>query len=205
MNLAALKVQVRDLLADAKNYTPNSTTAITAQSYSDAQITDALNFACKEFAKRTGCTYAETACTANTTYNFTIPSTYLKIVDVLDNNKKELNSTSLFFENLHDPSWRSTWATTKTPKRWFKLDGDSIAVTPGFPSGLYPYVCLLQVPTALASDADNVDTRIDVSFQEYLKYAACAYLLQIEGDGQNIGLADKWMDMFNRLVGNGGA
>jgi len=203
--LLQLRTMVRDLLADAKNYTPSGITAVAAQTYSDSQINDAINFACKQYAGKTRCTYDEVACTTSpSTSYYTIPSAYLEIVDVLSNTGLRLEKSTIEFEYLCRPNWKATWSVNSAPKRWLQIDGSTIAVNPGFPSGLYPKVCMLEVPTTLALDADTVDARIDTSSQEYLKYAAGAYLLQIDGDEQSIQLADKWLDQFNRLIAGGG-
>ena len=73
MTLATLRTLVRQLVGDPQGST-----------YSLEMYQDAINFACKEYAKKTGVTYVETPVTMDT-YDgtCTIPTSYMRINRVL--------------------------------------------------------------------------------------------------------------------------
>ena len=73
MTLATLRTLVRQLVGDPQGST-----------YSPEMYQDAINFACKEYAKKTGATYVETAVSMDSATGFcTIPTSYLRINRVL--------------------------------------------------------------------------------------------------------------------------
>ena len=57
------------------------------------------------------------------------------------------------------------------------------------------------VGTGAGTVMDVVDLRIPESHNEYLKYAAASWLLQLDGDGQDLKTADGHMQKFNSLIG----
>lgn len=73
MTLATLRSLTRQLIGDPQGST-----------YSPEMYQDAINFACKEYAKKTGATYVETSVTMDTyTGLCTIPTPYMRINRVL--------------------------------------------------------------------------------------------------------------------------
>ena len=73
MTLATLRALTRQLIGDPQGST-----------YSPEMYQDAINFACKEYAKKTGVTYIETGVTMDAyTGLCTIPTSYLRINRVL--------------------------------------------------------------------------------------------------------------------------
>ena len=73
MTLATLRTLVRQLVGDPQGST-----------YSPEMCQDAINFACKEYAKKTGATYVETSVTMDTyTGLCTIPTPYMRINRVM--------------------------------------------------------------------------------------------------------------------------
>ena len=48
--------------------------------------------------------------------------------------------------------------------------------------------------------ADPIDTRIPVPYQRFLKYAAASWLLQIDGDTQDMQTAANYLAMFSEII-----
>lgn len=171
-------------------------------SYSPQMYTDAINFAIKDYARKTGATYTETAATPDANGFCTIPTAYLRINRVLflvgGTTLTQLVESSFNFESMKS----NTWSTlTGTPKRWVLWSGAKIKLTP-IPSPIYSAtIGYVETPTALALDADTIDARIPDSHGEYLKYAAAAWLLLLDGDTHNSEQADALMNKFNQLIG----
>ena len=169
--------------------------------YSSQMYADSINFAIKEYAKKTGITYLETTATPDANGFITIPSDYLRVQRVvypIAGVNTQLVEGDLRFESMK----YNTWATLSgTPVRWILFDGARVKLTP-YPTS--PVACVLgyvQRPTTLALDSDTVDSRIPDSHSEFLKYAAGAWLLHLDGDAQSIQLANEYMNEFNQLIG----
>jgi hypothetical protein len=113
---------------------------------------------------------------------------------------KQLVQTEPRFEETKDDQWEDR--TGASPRRWCMWTGTSIKITP-IPTDYASNsvrIDYIEQPTALANDADTVDSRIPLNQQEYLKYAAAAWLLQMMNDEQNIALASAFDKQFNNLI-----
>jgi len=113
--------------------------------------------------------------------------------------KKQLLESTFQFESMKDPSWQT--ATANQPLRWVLWSGASIKITPIPTDTTNVTIGYVEYPAALTSDGSTVDNRIPDGHAEYLKYAAAAYLLLLDGDNQNIQLADSMISKFNQLIG----
>lgn len=113
---------------------------------------------------------------------------------------KQLVRTEPGFEEMKDDQWEDRFGPS--PRRWCMWTGTSIKITP-IPDDYSTNsvrIDYIEQPTALANDADTVDSRIPESQQEYLKYAAAAWLLQHMNDEQNLALASAFDKQFNNLI-----
>ncbi len=212
MNLGQLKTAVRNLLADNINFTPTDPSAVSAQSYSEAQVTEAVNWAAKKYVdKKAFAPNTVATCTrTSTTAKFALPWTLngpIRVMYVFSGSTRLLDTT-LQYERMMNPDFIPETPSNTEAKRW--MMGDSgikeIIVAPGVPTATTSVSAhVVDSPTALAVDADALSTLyVPTAAQEYLKYAAAAWLLQNEGDMQNIQLADKFMDTFNNLIAGTG-
>ena len=113
---------------------------------------------------------------------------------------KQLVRTEPGFEEMKDDQWEDRIGAS--PRRWCMWTGTSIKITPipdDYDSNSVR-IDYIEQPTALANDADTVDSRIPLSQQEYLKYAAAAWLLQHMNDEQSIALSSVFDKQFNNLI-----
>lgn len=193
MTVGTLKYLVQYLVGD-----PQLTT------YSQQMYLDSINFACKEYAKKTGATYVETAVTPDANGFCAIPTPYIRIQRVLYKVKNVTNTqlveSTYSFESMKNPVWTNQYGT---PKRWVLYSGAKVKLTPIPVTGaiFQATVGYVEHPADLASDSSTLDTRIPESHGEFLKYAAASWLLLLDGDGQNIALADNFMSKFNQMIG----
>ena len=168
--------------------------------YSTQMYTDAINFAIKEYAHKTGVTYIEASAAVDATGFATIPSTYLRVNRVVYGTT-ELVESDFKFESMRSATWQTDTLATG-PKRWILWSGAKVKLTPLLAT--WPGTCTIgytDVPTALSADSDAVDSRIPASHNEYLKYAAGFWLLNLDGDGQDLQQANMFMQEFNSLIG----
>jgi len=186
--LAALRSWTQYLIGDTNGNT-----------YSTEMYTDALNFAQKEYAHKTGVTYTESLVAVDAEGLVGIPSTYMKLNRVIYAGSEMIES-DFKFESMRSASWQTDTATA--PKRWVLYSGAKIKLTP-IVSG-WPGACTVgftDTPTALTLDTDTVDARIPNAHNEYLKYAAAFWLKNLDGDAQSIQEANIFMSQFNGLIG----
>lgn len=187
--LAGLRYWTSYLVGD-----PQTTT------FSPQMYTDAINFAIKDYAHKTGVTYTETAnVVVSASGMVTIPTSYLKLNRVTYAGS-ELVETTINFEAMRSPTWQTDAATL--PKRWLLYSGATIKLTPIVAS--WPGTCAIgytDVPTLLVADSDPVDSRIPIAHNEYLKYAAAFWLLTLDGDTQDFQGGNEFMAKFNALIG----
>ena len=117
---------------------------------------------------------------------------------------KQLVQTEPRFEETKDDQWESRFGPS--PRRWCMWTGKSIKITPiptvdpDVDADLGVRIDYIEQPTALSADADTVDSRIPASQQEYLKYAAAAWLLQHMNDEQSLALSSVFDKQFNNLI-----
>lgn len=176
--------------------------------YSLQMYRDAINFAIKDYAVKTGITYAESSPIVPDASGFvTLPTDYIRVRRVIFNvggtTATQLIESSFKFESDNSNTWQTLTQATAgyPPRRWVLWSGAKVKLTP-IPSPAYTAIVgYVQKPTDLALDADTVDARIPDPHNEYLKYAAAFWLLQLDGDNQNLALADSYMTKFNQLIG----
>ncbi len=169
--------------------------------YTSTMYKDGINFAIKEYAKKTGATYAEATATPDANGFITIPTDYIRIQRVIypiSSVQTQLVESSFRFESMKYNVWQTT---TGTPARWILWSGQKIKITPIPTSPLSTTIGYVQKPTDLSLDSDTVDARIPDTHNEFLKYAAGAWLLHLDGDAQSIPLANEYMNEFNQLIG----
>lgn len=203
MNLGQLKTDVRDLLRDNSSFGITAPVSGDANTFSDTQVVDAINFAVRRFAELTRSTFLITSplLAPSADGTVTIPTDHIKIEYVTWSGKM-LDESWTSLEYLKNPTWLTQ--TGDTVLRWTKTGGSTIKLTPIIIAFSTPTlqcgIQYIQSPTLLVADADNVDSRIPEYEQHYLKYAAGWYLLQMDNDQRNQTLADKYMQQFQMLI-----
>jgi hypothetical protein len=203
---AELITLTRNLLNDNVNYEASSPGIESAQSFSATMYLDAVNFACKQYALKTNATYVEAAITAATvTSTLAVPTDILNPIRVTASNKV-LVPSSYEFESLKNPQWSSITVSSTVTRadRWIRQDNSNIRLIPAEYNVASYKLCYTQMPTVMTANASNVDSRIYVQHQDYLKFAAGAYLLQFRGDEHSLRLADQYMKVFESLVATSG-
>ena len=187
LTLAQLRYLTQYLVGDPQTST-----------YSTTMYLDAINFAVKDYAKKTGATYAESTATPDANGFAVIPTSYIRLLRVLYSGSQLVEST-FSFESMKDPAWQTT---VGTPRRWILWSGAKVKISPIPAVPTSATIGYVEDPTDLVLDADVVDTRIPWAHHEYLKYAAGSWLLNLDGDGQDNQLADSYMAKFNALIGH---
>ena len=192
LTLAQLRLATQILVGDS------SMTTFDATMYKDA-----INFAIKNYATKTGATYIEADVTPDVSGFCVIPTGYIRLQRVSykvgGTVVTELTESTFSFESMKSSVWQL--ATATVPKRWVLWSGAKVKITP-IPTVIYAAtIGYIENPVDLAVDADVVDARIPIIHQEYLKYVAASWLLLLDGDGENIGMADNLMGKFNSLIG----
>lgn len=188
LTLAQLKTLVQDLVGD-KGQTFGPTT----------HLVDAINWGIKQYCHMTGVSYIEASAAVDAAGLVTIPTDYMKVNRVIYSGS-QLVESGFAWESSKNPAWQT--ATGTAPKRWVLWSGAKIKLTPIVAT--WPGTCTVgytQTPTALSIDADTVDARIPNQHNEYIKYAAAAWLFNLDGDTQDINKAANYMGMFSQLIG----
>ena len=202
MTLGQLKTLVRDLIRDNVNYEATAPDSQSALNYTNTQVVEAINYAIKNYCDKTGATYLWEFADLDDDGIAEIPTDYIRVLGVEFMNK-ELVKSSDDFESMKDDQWETRRGTVT--RRWVMWSGSHVKLTPipdvpgadGMPSCVIKYI---EQPTALSADADEVDSRIPESQQEYLKYSAAAWLLQHMNDEQSIALSSVFDKQFNNLI-----
>lgn len=170
--------------------------------FSSQMYQDAINYAIKDYAKKTEATYIEATVTPDANGFCAIPSRYIRIKRVSHltggTTLTQLVESTMSFESMKSEVWQ---AATGTPKRWVLWSGEKVKITP-IPSPAYSAtIGYIEDPADLTTDAATVDTRIPLVHNEYLKYAASAWLLMLDGDSQDVPKAFALMNVFNQMIG----
>lgn len=118
---------VRNLVADAPSV---------SNTWSDDQIAESVNFACKEYAKKTRATRYHFDSTVTYEGEFPTPTDYLELVHI-QYLGKELVQTDHDFEAVKSATWESD--TASTTKRWLYLGGNAVKLVPAL-TGWTPVV-----------------------------------------------------------------
>ena len=204
---AQLITLTRNLLNDNVNYESSSPGIESAQAYSATMYLDAINFACKQYALKTNATYLETSITAATvTSTLTTPTDILNQVRITDPTGKVLVPSSYEFEALKNPRWAAiTVSSTATySDRHIRSDHRNVRLIPFDYNGPAYKFGYTQMPTEMTSTASVIDNRVYAQHQDYLKFAAGAYLLQFRGDELSLRLADQYIKTFDSLITTSG-
>jgi hypothetical protein len=199
-------VLTRNLLNDNVNYSTSASGVDSAQSFGATMYMDAVNFACKQYALRTNATYIEASITSATaTSTIAVPADILNPLRVMSGNKI-LVPSSYEFESLKNPQWSAITVSSTVTKsdRWIRLNNNQVRLVPADYNAAAYKLCYTQMPTIMTANASTVDSRIYTQHQDYLKFAAGAYLLQFRGDEQSLRLAGQYMGIFESLVVSAG-
>lgn len=182
------------------------------RAFNDTMLCDAINWAQNHLCRIKLFTRTETT-VSNTVAPFrkyAVPAGWLHLIEVLDTSSNPLDKTTEDFEDRKgNTAWRTT---TGTPKRWYWYDGSNVALEP-VPSASYS-VTMVYVDTPspqftitngsfTQADTVTLDARIPAYYLPFLKYAAAAWLLQLDGDEQDIQKADKYLATFLQLAERG--
>jgi len=193
---------VRSLLGDNVNFTAIAPDSVVGQDYDDGMITDAVNEAIRLYCEmKPQSTYIETSATTPTGGRLTAPADYLHVRRVVYAGNV-LAKSSQEFEVMTNPAYSTTIGTAT--RRWYWVDSNTIGLSPLLSSWAASAVIgYIQMPALLVSTVQTapVDARINFNHQEYLKYAAAAYLLQMENDQQSLQMAEAFMAEFKNLIG----
>jgi len=200
MTIGQLKSLIRSLVGDAINYTPNSNASFTAQTYSDQQLSASIAHAFKLYGTLTDKLYKEYPNIILTDSGFAdLPSGDLGVLHCIFNGTDLLKS-SLKFEYMKNPAWQ---LVTGTPTRFIEYDGAKVRIIPKQTiiedEDQFVTIGVVDIPP-VGVDGDEIDSRISGNHQDHLKLAAAAYLLTIQGDQQNIDLANNYLQQFNMLI-----
>jgi hypothetical protein len=119
---------------------------------------------------------------------------------------KILIPSSYVFEAVKNPKWGliPVSSTLTFSDRWIRYDNSRIRLIPADYNAASYVIGYIQTPTVLTASTSQVDSRIYLQHQEYLKFAAGAYLLQFRGDEQSLRLADQYKQIFDSLVSTSG-
>ena len=115
-----------------------------------------------------------------------------------------LIKTSRAAEASRSPKWEHI--TADVPTRWLMWGHNKIMLIPKRAAGFtddYNTVKFgyIEMPNLLSTAADTVDERIPYKDQEFLKYAAAYYLLNMRTDKQFTDMAEYFMQTFHKLIG----
>lgn len=204
----------RNLLSDNVNFAAISPDSRVGNSYTDAQVTEGINFAIKEYCRANPYrTYTKSgALTPASDGSIAVPADSLGVIEVFYAGAK-LSKSSPSFEAMKSPTYTTDTGAIDTsgfrssagPRRWFYRDSKTLVLVPLSPSawGSTAYVCYTQMPTLLSESAPStvIDTRIIETHQEFLKYGAASYLLQNDNDKQSIELSVGFFNEFKQLIG----
>lgn len=188
--LADVKSEVRILVGDVESL---------SLSWDDATVTASINWAVEHFFKLTGKSYTEAELTKSGT-TFPLPNSYIYVKRAgykpTGGTNTWLLQSTVDQETNKNPNWQTL---VGTPKRWVMFDGNKILLTPNPSTG----TCVIgyaEEPVSLVNDNDAIDSRIPVPYQRFLKYAAAAWLLQIDGDTQDAATAVAYLTMFAEFI-----
>jgi hypothetical protein len=194
MTIGELKSLIRSLVGDAINYTPNSNASFSASTYSDQQVSAAISHAFKLYGTMTDKLYKEHTNVALADGFANMPAGDMGVLHVLFGGVDLLRS-DLKFEYQKNPAWQ---IVTGTPTRFIEFDGARVRVVPKPSSGAVN-IGVVDIP-AVGADNTQIDSRISETHQDHLKLAGAAYLLTLQGDQQNIDLANNYIQQFAALI-----
>lgn len=198
MKLSELRTQTRDLLGDVIRGA-NPTT------FSEDQVKDALNYACRIYCQKKQNTYKDAPLTADANGIVTVTTGaggafvygFFEI-DSVHTNLGQLDRSDIVFESRLNRAWRTEQGIAR---RFFELDGHRLQLVPRHPNASVT-VGGYEEPVPMAGDGDTPDPRVSLSDHDVLKYAAAAYLLLLDGkDAGDLPLSQAYMDAFDKAIG----
>lgn len=165
--------------------------------YTQVDVIKAINWSISLLCERTGYTYNLVSPTSVGLGMYATPSDNLKIMYVM-NGTNVLDPSTVEWENIKSSTWRNT---TDQAIRYV-MEGTNI-----HPVGIVTTINIgyNQKPNDLAITTETVDNRIPDFFQEAIKYAAAAYLRNLDGGPEDISVADKDMIYFTQLLAGANA
>lgn len=193
-NRGELRAEVRELIG----------AGIFDRCYQTDWADEAIDFACEQVAALLGLTFAFSDSIAVTNRYAASPGDAIRVESVRtlpegDVMGRMLLRSTRAAEDRKNPSWRDR---TGEPTVWLEETGSTIRLN-GQPTSNAVIVGYMQQPTAMTDDADTPDTRIPPALHPHLKYAAAAYLLNLEGQGRNPEKANELFSQFGILIGVG--
>lgn len=188
--LAQVRDEVRTLIGDA----PALATA-----FSDASCNAAINFAVMHYFRLTGKSYTENTLSKSGD-TFPLPNSYIEVNRAGYTPVAGVNTwllqTTISEETNRNPDWETL---VGTPKRWMMFSGNKVRLTPNPATGTC-VIGYVEEPANLTTDNQQVDSRIPVPHQRHLKYAAAYWLLQIDGDTQDMQTSAAFISQFAELI-----
>lgn len=192
ITLADLRTELRAMVGDSYRLDPaDGVTVLQGPSvFTDTQVDAALNFAQRQYAILTGCTYANTSIAAGASFPTT--SFGAHTVTHVDIAGAVLDRSSMQFEDRVSATWKTD---AGTPKRWL-VSGNQILVSPG---GTTPTLTVrhLAVPGDITS---AFDANIPEPHRRLLVYAGASHLLAQAGPRKDIQKSAAAMNAFVSYV-----
>lgn len=197
MDLQTIRTQTRTLIGDNGS---------TAKRFSDAQVNDAINRACYQYAL---VTKAVTALTTALTSDAAGLVSLSGLADMIEPiavyyGETMLDWTTRGFENIRFGQNASA-AHSGPPVRALMESAAKIQLLPTPATTHSVRVRYLAAPATLSADSDPVDSRISVPHQNALRYSAGAFLMMLGGNDEDLKRAQNFMGIFNSQIGVKGA
>ena len=128
--------------------------------------------------------------------------------DALDTVVRVLRESSMEFEDSVSDTWRSARAHF-LPRRWTLVGDMNFATVPalmptdGSGAGLYVRLHYNKMATPVVNPTDPIDSSIPDYYQEALRYAAVAYLIEKDTDLKSVQLKGEMMKSFDFHMSGG--
>lgn len=188
--LVQVRNELRTLIGDSESL---------AVAFSNDSCNAAINFAVMQYFRVTGKSYVENELTKSGD-TFPLPNSYIEVnragYKPSGGTNTWLLNTTVPEETNKNPDWENT---VGTPKRWMMFSGNKVRLTPN-PSTGTCIIGYVEEPANLTGDSDPIDSRIPVPHQRHLKYAAAYWLLQIDGDTQDMQTSIAFIQQFTELI-----
>lgn len=216
--LADVSRQVRELIGD-----------VAETNFDPAMVTEAINWAQDLLMRRKAFVVSDTLTDWGSAYpTGTLPDNLLVVKRVqivtpvgllvgqvmtypsyLDVVIRILDESTMVMEDASNEAWKSPRATFG-PRRWIPVGNKQFSVVPPMmPVLATPWVGtkvrLYYIPkaTPVAVAADPIDTMIPDYYQEALRYAAVAYLMEKDTDQKSVQLKGEMMASFEYHIARG--
>ena len=170
--------------------------------FSDAQLVDAIDWACTEFLRKTGASFTWAALTEDTGI-YPLPADQISVVKILADGFI-LDRSTQRVEDVMNPAWRDN-ATAEKALRWCYIDGNSISIIPPVTAAEVSAGYIRMAASIETVDGDAWEPLVSDYAKTILHFAAGSYLLKMNTDQQDLQKADKYLSDFNMFVGAGKA